>query len=274
LPSAALLLRGCSEAHEVNLRRLRRHWDAFGKTDPFWANLTNEEKRDGGWTVEEFFLTGEQEIQEVLDFVASLPAQVAFHRALDFGCGAGRLTQALAARFEDVWGVDIAPSMIEEAERHNGHPGSCHYYLNERSDLARFGDGSFDFIYSNIVLQHMRPKDQRRSMAELVRVLAPAGLLVFQLPSAPLPAPDPVDRKQRTKRRIKSIMPAVFLTAYRRLKREVTGLGGGPRMEMWGASERDVTRFLRSEGARIVSVTPDSMAYGWSGFRYVVGKDA
>jgi 2-polyprenyl-3-methyl-5-hydroxy-6-metoxy-1,4-benzoquinol methylase len=154
----------------MNINRLRRHWDALGKTDPLWANLTNEDKRGGKWDADEFFLTGEQEIEEVMDFVGSLSVTFEHGRALDFGCGVGRLTQALAARFDDVWGVDIAPSMIEAANRYNRHPGRCHYYLNDRTDLGRFDDASFDFIYSNIVLQHMQPRDQRRNLAELVRV--------------------------------------------------------------------------------------------------------
>ena len=150
----------------MNIKRLRRHWDALGKTDPLWANLTNDDKRGGKWDADEFFLTGEQEIEEVMDFVGSLSVTFPYGRALDFGCGVGRLTQALAARFDEVWGVDIAPSMIEAANRYNRHPGTCHYYLNDRTDLTRFEDGSFDFIYSNIVLQHMRPRDQRWNLAE------------------------------------------------------------------------------------------------------------
>jgi hypothetical protein len=46
----------------VNIKRLRRHWDALGKSDPLWSNLTNDDKRGGKWDADEFFLTGEQEI--------------------------------------------------------------------------------------------------------------------------------------------------------------------------------------------------------------------
>ena len=256
----------------MNIKRLRRHWDALGKTDPLWANLTNDDKRGGKWDADEFFLTGEHEIEEVMDFVGSLSVTFPRGRALDFGCGVGRLTQALAARFDEVWGVDIAPSMIEAANRYNRHPGTCHYYLNDRTDLARFDDASFDFIYSNIVLQHMQPRDQRGNLAELVRVLAPGGIFVFQLPSAPLPGPDPKGGWPRLKGRIKSITPSFVLVPYRRVRRELTSLGHGPRMDMWGQPEEEVRRYVVSLGARTISVTPDAMAFGWSGFRYVVGR--
>ena len=111
----------------MNIKRLRRHWDALGKSDPLWANLTNDDKRGGKWDADEFFLTGEQEIEEVMDFVGSLSVTFEHGRALDFGCGVGRLTQALAARFDEVWGVDIAPSMIEMAGRYNRCPGTFHH---------------------------------------------------------------------------------------------------------------------------------------------------
>jgi SAM-dependent methyltransferase len=256
----------------MNIRRLRKHWDAFGKIDPLWANLTNPAKRGERWQEEEFFLTGENEIQEVLDFVSSLDVPLLRRRALDFGCGVGRLTQALARRFDETWGVDIAPSMIEEANRYNRYPETCHYYVNDGADLERFGDGYFDFIYSDIVFQHMRPRDQRRFQAELVRALSPGGLFVFQLPSSPLPPPPPEGRKARAKQRIKAYTPEFILAAYRLFKRELSGLGRGPRMEMWGVPEREVRRYLDSQGARVLSVTPDLMAYGWSGHRYVVTR--
>ena len=44
---------------------------------------------------------------------------------LDIGCGVGRLTQALSSRFDECWGVDIAPSMIESANKLNRCPDRC-----------------------------------------------------------------------------------------------------------------------------------------------------
>src|SRR5262249_61977542 len=104
-------------------------------------------------------------------------------RALDFGCGAGRLTQALAAYFERVDGVDIAASMLATARRYNRHPETCHYHLNTAPDLRLFESGAFTFAYSVLVLQHIEPQHSKAYLRELLRLLAPGGLLVFQLPS-------------------------------------------------------------------------------------------
>lgn len=175
----------------MTLKRLRRQWDVLGKTDPFWAVLTADDKRDNRWSIEEFFASGEREIDEVTAYVESLGVELDRGRALDFGCGPGRLTQALANRFAAVWGVDIAPSMIEQAERYDRHHGTCHYSVNERADLKMFESESFGFIYSVIVLQHIKPRYQRAYIREFVRILAPGGVLVFQLPSEAIPVGRP-----------------------------------------------------------------------------------
>ena len=123
----------------MTLERLRRHWDLLGKKDPLWAVLALENKRGNRWRVDEFFATGQDEIEEVTKHMGALGVELDRRNALDFGCGVGRLTQALADRFEVVWGVDIAPSMIEQATRFDRHPGTCHYILNERADLRMEG---------------------------------------------------------------------------------------------------------------------------------------
>ena len=52
-----------------------------------------------------FFLV----IDQLLGWLRELHVQVRPGRALDFGCGVGRLTQALAGKFSECDGVDIAP---------------------------------------------------------------------------------------------------------------------------------------------------------------------
>jgi hypothetical protein len=45
--------------------------------------------------------------------------------------------------------------------------------------------GSCDLIYSRITLQHMPPTLQQGYIGEFVKLLAPAGLAVFQIPDGP-----------------------------------------------------------------------------------------
>lgn len=134
----------------MNLRDLQKNWEHMGRNDPLWAILSASEKIGSKWDTAEFFALGEQEISDVMKYVESLDADPARRRALDFGCGVGRLTQPLAVYFEKVDGVDIAPSMIELARTYNRHGDRVEYHLNARDDLGIFADGSFDFIYTNI----------------------------------------------------------------------------------------------------------------------------
>src|SRR5438128_12673956 len=101
----------------MEIEELQRNWDLFGRTDPLWSILADPLKRNGRWNQEEFFRTGEKDIAAVFSRLEALGATPRRGHALDFDCGVGRLTQALCPLFEFVVGVDIAPSMIELANR-------------------------------------------------------------------------------------------------------------------------------------------------------------
>lgn len=167
----------------MKLEALKKDWDALGRIDPLWAVLTHEDRRNHGWDEDAFFETGRTEIAGVMRDVERLGLPARRERCLDFGCGVGRLTQALAEHFTRCDGVDIAPSMLEEARRFNRHGGRIAFHLNDTDDLSLFPDGTFDFIYSNIVLQHVGPEAAKTYIREFVRLLAPGGLALFQLPS-------------------------------------------------------------------------------------------
>lgn len=172
-------------ADQGALEELQRTWDRLGAEDPLWAVLSYPERRGGRWDLEEFLATGRREIEALLARIEALGLDIGRRRALDFGCGVGRLTQALAAHFERCDGVDIAPSMIDHARRLNRFKERCHYHVNLRDDLSLFADGSFDLVYSRLVLVHVPPELSRRYVAELIRVTRPNGLAVFHLPSGP-----------------------------------------------------------------------------------------
>ncbi|PYQ77205.1 MAG: hypothetical protein DMG01_15610 [Acidobacteria bacterium] len=121
----------------MRLRALKRHWDRLARQDPLWAVLTDPGKRDGGWDVDQFFRAGTEELSAVLQRAARLGVVVSRRRALDFGCGVGRVTQAMAGSFDRCDGVDISASMLRLARRHNRDPARCSYHLNVADDLAR-----------------------------------------------------------------------------------------------------------------------------------------
>lgn len=165
----------------MEIRDLKKNWDRFGRQDPLWSILTRPDKAKGRWNLDEFFRLGVEEISAVKMYLDRMVGAFSRGLALDFGCGVGRLTQALSAHFDHCIGVDIAPSMIELANKYNLHGSRCEYVVNDAADLSIFDDDQFDFIYSNIVLQHMEPRYSKAYMREFVRILAPKGILLFQI---------------------------------------------------------------------------------------------
>ena len=259
----------------MHIKDLQKNWDEFGRTDPLWAIITDPAKKGGGWDVGEFFRTGRDEVAAVLRYAAALGVRAGRRRALDFGCGVGRLTQALAEHFAEVDGVDIAPSMIDLARQYNRHGDRCRYSLNERPDLRLFESGRFDFLYTNVVLQHMEPRYAKDYLVEFLRVLAPDGLAVFQLPSEP----GPRGRWCRFKDRVRPFVPRSVRGLYRWARgthrRPAEAGSDGPVMEMHGVPRRQVERLLTGHGGRLVDVVEDrSPGPGWVSYRYCVTKPA
>jgi ubiquinone/menaquinone biosynthesis C-methylase UbiE len=166
-----------------SLEELQRNWEGFARTDPLWAICNDPKKQNHRWTQEDFFATGKNEAKMVLQCAAELGISIDWNApALDFGCGVGRLTQALAAHFPECWGVDISPTMISLAKEFAQEILQCRFLLNEQDRLPGLQDNYFGFVYTSIVLQHMPPKYSRGYLAEFLRVLRPGGVLIFQLP--------------------------------------------------------------------------------------------
>jgi SAM-dependent methyltransferase len=167
----------------MSLDQIRDYWDKHAARDPLWAVLSESSRSGGRWSVERFFETGVHEIASVFYQLDSRRVDVARGSALDFGCGVGRLTQALAPYFNRVVGVDVSPRMLALAAEFNAFPSRVSFVTNQRDDLGAFDPATFDFIISNIVLQHV-PADLTLSyLGEFFRLLSPGGILVFQLPS-------------------------------------------------------------------------------------------
>jgi SAM-dependent methyltransferase len=161
----------------MSLETLKNNWESLAERDALYAILTDHRRAGGKWKVPEFMATGEAEIETVMDHVAGIGCTPDYAgKALDFGCGVGRVTQALAPRFTSCVGVDISPQMIDKARSLNRY-AHCRYLANPGEQLP-FADASFSFIYSNIVLQHVPRRFSTAYLKEFVRVLAPGGILV------------------------------------------------------------------------------------------------
>jgi len=164
----------------MNVQDMVNNWNAWGTQDPMFAILTDPAKDHGRWKEEEFFATGAEQVDRRLNWLRSKGIEAQRGRALDFGCGIGRLTNALAGHFGEVHGVDISASMIERARQVCRFPNKIKYFQNTTSDLSLFEDGKYDFIYSELVLQHIPPRYELSYIGEFLRLLSPQGVALFQ----------------------------------------------------------------------------------------------
>jgi ubiquinone/menaquinone biosynthesis C-methylase UbiE len=232
----------------MRLWQLRRHWDALAREDPFFAVLTDPDKQGNKWALAEFFSTGVAEVEGDLARLRVLAPGFSGRAALDFGCGAGRLTQALGAHFKKVTGVDISGHMVDLARGHNAREG-VDFIHNPGPDLRLFPDNSFSLVYSRITLQHIAPRYTRRYLREFIRVLEPGGIVSVQIPER-VPAGDPPDRL-----RFSAWPPTMIMRIRRFLRYHYPGwFPGTPKMQMHALAREEVLRCLAAAGAHVLSV--------------------
>lgn len=165
----------------MSLENVRKNWEKLAAEDPLWAVLTDPSKRGRKWKLDDFLETGEQQVQLVMKKMGDLGIGFPTGKAMDFGCGVGRLTRPLAARFGEVYGVDISSRMVNLA-REYVKEGNCHFIVNTRDDLSMFQDGEFDFVLSMLTLQHVKPVHSMKYVSDFIRVLSPRGAAFFTLP--------------------------------------------------------------------------------------------
>lgn len=222
------------------LKELQRNWEELAQADPLWAICTDPGKRDRQWTQEELFATGRNEVEVILGYAAR--TGVCIDRtspALDFGCGVGRLTRALAGYFPECCGVDISPTMIRLAQELNRELPQCRFLLNEDTQLKSLPDSYFGFIYTSIVLQHIAQPYSHKYIAELVRVLKPGGMLVFQVPEG---------------LRANAITKVRAKLALRAKLRVLLGAQKACGMEMHCIKESAIRKLIDQNGAHVVDV--------------------
>ena len=223
-----------------------------------WSVLSDPRRKGGRWTADDFIATGEAEIAERLAEAQTKHGRpLAFGRALDFGCGAGRLVYALSSRFAEVVGVDVSPAMIERATLLTSERANVMLLVNDGPSLERFPSGTFDLVYTSIVLQHVpTPTLIEGYVRELVRVTAPGGIALIQAPDRiPLAYRlQPLRRGYHALRRLG--VPARSLILKTPLQP----------MRMTALPWQRMEEAIRASGGELLSVEPD----GAFGYRYAV----
>jgi ubiquinone/menaquinone biosynthesis C-methylase UbiE len=163
------------------LDKMRRDWDQRARENA--RHYVSTGKRE--WSDEEFFRSGEQTVaEEILTDMINIcqekdPKQM---RVLEIGCGAGRITRALAGLFGEAHAVDVSGEMVAKARLALADRPNAFVYQNNGKDLSVLGDSEFDFAFSTIVFQHIPSYAVIESyVREVHRLLRPGALFKFQV---------------------------------------------------------------------------------------------
>lgn len=170
---------------ERTLDKMRRDWDERARENARF--YVNTERTD--WSDDEFFESGERTVkEEILTDMTNIcqgrePKQM---KVLEIGCGAGRVTRALAALFGEVHAVDVSGEMVEQARRSLASSPNAHVYQNNGMDLTVIPAGAYDFAFSTIVFQHIPSREVIENyVREVARLLRPGALFKFQVQGDP-----------------------------------------------------------------------------------------
>lgn len=245
----------------MRLEHLQENWENYGSTNPLRA--VHASRGDIEWDEAEFFKTGEDVVESVLATLAELGVDPPRDRALDFGCGVGRLSLTLARRFDRVDGVDISRPMLDRAEAFRNEfedidDASVQFHLNTKLDLSLFEDRTFSFVLSLVTLQHMKPEFAGKYIAEFCRLADSGGVIAFQIPA----------RRTTPMLRVRGRAGTLVRQLRYSLSRDKPAV-----MEMHGTSPKRVERVLQDNGMQVVAVVPNDYAETWESYTYVATKD-
>jgi SAM-dependent methyltransferase len=229
-------------------RRYQRDWDELARREPYFAVLTD--RRFLGELDEEarraFFESGAADARLLLTSIRE-KVDAAFDpkSALDFGCGVGRITLALANEVADVAGCDIAPEMIAIARQNAA--AAARTNIEFTTHLSALSGRSFDLIASLIVFQHIPVREGLSTLSRLLGFLAPGGVAAIHFTLR-----RPGSALRRLFRRLRGSVPLLHRAALRWEGDEL----GLPYMQMNEYRERDIRRRVAGADAVIRHVMP------------------
>lgn len=239
--------------------KVAREWEDMGKRDPKWGALTTPGK-ERQWRDQDFLTTGTQEISDVFDLLMANQVSVARREsALDFGCGPGRLTLALLNVFDRTVGLDVSPSMLEEARRLTvNYQDKCEFLQSEPDTISVIGDRRFDFIYSNHVLQHIPTQTAKKIIQQLCKALNDKGLLVFRVP---------YKRRLTLGKVVDFLSPAVLQGVIYKVR-----FGDRPRMRMYALPVNEVEELIVQSNCKMELMSFSDGSERWPTCLYAVRK--
>jgi|GEM_PF-1822775 len=186
-------------------------------------------------------------------------------RVIDLGCGGGRniaFVRQVAGKEDDQYiGVDYSQACITLANKWYGKTGVkfCSY----RGKKLPFSDGSFDFLVSSHVLEHLKAKDGLFFLAEIARVLKKGGTAVIGTPNRKY-CQDLLMLNPKEKRKWRLILPHLHEYYYNELKRILD------KKHFFAKYRIDQTKNLWARRIMVESTEKLRPREGWRGLVYEI----
>lgn len=159
----------------------------WGDEDPFfgvasWAG--RDRNGSNPWTPREFYALGASDWRHFR--AVWWQYGVTPRTCIEIGCGAGRLTKAMAGDFDRIVGIDVSDGMLRVAREHI-HDPTIEFRFSGGADLPA-ANGTVDGVFSTHVFQHFDSLDLARdNFIEIARVLRPGGSAMIHLPMYEFP---------------------------------------------------------------------------------------
>lgn len=162
-----------------------KDWEKISEDNPYWGVLSSEQFRGHDISSSQkklFFLSGQEFVLNTIGFVKKhISVDFKIQRALDFGCGVGRLLIPLAELAVEVVGVDVAPRMLQICQQNMAEAGVINGTVVLGDDSLSQIAGEFNFVNSYIVLQHIPPDRAVHLIKKLLNFLSVGGVFSLQL---------------------------------------------------------------------------------------------
>ncbi|MGB8476927.1 MAG: class I SAM-dependent methyltransferase [Candidatus Acidiferrum sp.] len=157
---------------------MQRDWDERAKKNAFHYIASWQEC----WDIDSFLTSGERDFQQFVSPVLErchLPP--AGKVMIELGCGVGRMTRTFAHHYESVLAIDVSAEMLRQARKIHAREDNILWIHAGGTDLGFVSNGSADFVFSYLVLQHLPSEELGVGyVQEMLRVLRPGGVFLFQ----------------------------------------------------------------------------------------------
>jgi ubiquinone/menaquinone biosynthesis C-methylase UbiE len=166
----------------MDIETMRADWNRRAKEDAhYYVAFEQHDQSEAA-----FLASARKNWPAIVSEVHRLEVAPERAKALEIGCGPGRLLVQASAVFGEVHGVDISEEMVKIAQSRLAERPNVHVHVGNGDNLSSFDDASCEFVYSFAVFQHIPSEAVVLSyLRECVRVLTPGGVGRLHLRGAP-----------------------------------------------------------------------------------------